>query len=175
MPPFPLQGKLVSLRPFSVADISERYVSWLNDPEVVRYSNQRLRRHSMESGKAYLASFDGTDNLFVGIHRKEDDVLVGTMSAYISRHHGTADMGIMLGEKAVWGMGYGQDAWNTMLVALLLHPKIRKVTAGTLECNVAMLRLAERSGMQFEGARKQQEIVDGQAFDIRYFGRFRDA
>ncbi|NUU03191.1 GNAT family N-acetyltransferase [Herbaspirillum robiniae] len=174
LPTFPLQGELVSLQLFTAEDISERYVSWLNDLDVVRYSNQRLRAHSVESCQAYLASFDGTDNLFIGIRRKEDNLLIGTMTAYISRHHGTADMGIMVGEKAVWGMGYGQQAWDTLLKALLQQPAIRKVTAGTLECNAAMQRLAERSGMQFEGARKQQEIVDGRAFDVRYFGRFRD-
>lgn len=174
-PTFPLSGRLVRLRPFTAQDISARYVGWLSDPEVVRYSNQRLRSHSLQSCQAYQASFADSDNLFVGIHRKEDDLLVGTMTAYVSAYHGTADMGIMIGERAVWGQGYGQDAWNTLLEALLQSPGIRKVTAGTLACNLPMLRLMERSGMQFEGARKDQELIDGQPFDIRYFGRFRDA
>lgn len=174
-PAFPLHGKLVTLRPFTEDDVSGRYVGWLSDPEVVRYSNQRLRSHSVQSCLTYLSSFTGSDNLFVGIRRKEDDLLVGTMTAYISAYHGTADMGIMVGERAVWGQGYGQDAWNTLMAALLHTRGIRKVTAGTLSCNAPMLRLMELSGMLFEGARKDQELVDGQAHDIRYFGRFRDA
>lgn len=173
-PPFPLHGKLTTLRRFTPADVGERYVSWLNDPDVVRYSNQRLRSHSLESCRAYLASFDGTDNLFAGIFRKDDDALIGTMTAYISRHHGTADMGIMVGDKSTWGKGYGQDAWNTLLCALLDIPMMRKVTAGTLDCNTGMLHLIERSHMKFEGARKQQELIEGRARDVRYFARFRE-
>lgn len=173
-PTFPQTGSRVVLRPFTAQDISDRYVGWLSDPEVVRYSNQRLRSHSLQSCQSYLASFAGSDNLFVGICRKDDGLLVGTMTAYVSAYHGTADMGIMIGERTVWGQGYGQDAWNTLLQALLQSPGIRKVTAGTLAGNAPMLRLIERSGMQFEGARKEQELIDGKPFDIRYYGRFRD-
>jgi ribosomal-protein-alanine N-acetyltransferase len=52
---------------------------------------------------------------------------------------------------------------------------MRKVTAGTLDCNGAMLRLMEKSGMHHEGSRRRQEIVDGREHDILYFARFRDA
>ena len=44
-----------------------------------------------------------------------DDRQIGTMTAYISVHHGTVDVGIMIGAKSVWGEGYGQDAWNTFV------------------------------------------------------------
>ncbi|MCC6247256.1 MAG: hypothetical protein IT499_05810, partial [Rubrivivax sp.] len=36
-----LRGRRVRLRPFTAADITDAYIGWLNDPEVVRYSNQR--------------------------------------------------------------------------------------------------------------------------------------
>jgi RimJ/RimL family protein N-acetyltransferase len=52
---------------------------------------------------------------------------------------------------------------------------LRKVTAGTLGCNTPMLRLMHGSGMQPDGVRRGQEIVDGAAQDILYFARFGDA
>ena len=45
----PLPGKQVFLRPFTLADISAEYIAWLNDPRVVRYSNQRFLTHTRES------------------------------------------------------------------------------------------------------------------------------
>jgi len=167
-----LKGEKVLLRPFTVSDINESYIGWLNDKEVVRFSNQRFLRHDQESSLRYLASFEGTDTLFISVRRLSDDSPVGTMTAYVSSHHGTVDVGVLIGDKSVWGMGYGQDAWNTLTNWLLERDDIRKLTAGTLACNYGMIKLMERSGMHHEATRSEQEIVNGQAVDILYYAKF---
>ena len=170
-----LKGEKVFLRPFTASDINDTYIGWLNDPDVVRFSNQRFLKHDLKSCLRYLASFDETDNLFVGVHRLSDGSPVGTMTAYVSSQHGTVDVGILIGDKSVWGMGYGQDAWNTLTKWLLDRDDIRKLTAGTLACNYGMIKLMERSGMHHEATRKEQEIVNGQAVDILYYAKFHSA
>ncbi len=172
---FVLKGEKVLLRPFTASDINATYIGWLNDTEVVRFSNQRFLKHNRDSCSRYLASFEGTDNLFISVRRLSDDSPVGTMTAYVSRHHGTVDVGILIGDKTVWGMGYGQDAWNTLTNWLLKRGDIRKLTAGTLACNYGMIKLMERSGMHQEATRREQEIVDGQAVDILYYAKFHSA
>ena len=176
MIPFPqrLEGKKVWLRPFGPADITEVYIGWLKDLVVTRFSNQRFRHHTRESCAAYLASFAGSHNHFVSVRSLADDEPLGTMTAYVTPEHGTVDVGIMIGAASAWGQGIGQDAWDTMLGWLLARPDIRKVTAGTLAVNKGMIRLAERSGMALEGRRIGQELVEGEAVDILYFGRFAD-
>lgn len=170
-----LTGDKVGLRPFTAADINERYLAWLNDSMTVRFSNQRFRQHTQSSCEQYLASFVGSDNLFVAMTDLGDGSLVGTMTAYVSRHHETADMGLMVGERRIWGMGFGQDAWNT-LGAWLLGPEvgIRKLTGGTARPNVAMVRIMEQFGMQLEAVRRAQEMIEGQATDLLYYAKFKD-
>ena len=90
--PFFLRGNKISLKPFLVADIDDEYISWLNDKNVMKFSNQRFFVHSYESCMVYRASFEGTENLFIGIHRLSDDKLIGTLTAYFSTNHGTVDM-----------------------------------------------------------------------------------
>lgn len=167
-----LTGKLVQLRPFTSEDISEAYLGWLNDPQVTRFSNQRFRRHDRTSSLAYLASFEGTDNLYMSMRRLTDDSAIGTMTAYLSRHHGTVDVGIMVGDRRAWGKGYGQDGWNVMLDWLAGLENIRKITAGTAAPNIGMQRLMERSGMTLEARRIGQEIIEGKPEDILYYARF---
>lgn len=169
-----LEGQLVELRPFGVADITQTYVSWLNDPEVVRFSNQRFSVHTAESCARYLAGFAGSPNHFLAIVRRDTVETIGTMTAYISPHHGTADVGILVGCKRIWGGGFGLDAWRTLLQWLLGERGLRKVTAGTLACNEPMLRLMLKSGMHLEATRAAQEIVAGAEQDILYFARFSD-
>lgn len=170
-----LYGDKVVLKPFDATDIDDIYINWLNDPEVVRFSNQRFLMHDRESCLRYLASFEGTNNLFISVRRQLDGRPLGTLTAYISRYHGTVDVGIMLGDKSVWGGGYGQDAWDTLAKWLLGRDDVRKLTAGTLACNYGMIKLMERSGMTLEAVRKAQEIVEGQPVDILYYAKFNAA
>jgi len=169
---FSLIGDKIVLKPFSVADINDSYIGWLNDQNVMKFSNQRFFVHNMESCLRYQASFEGTDNLFIGIRRLSDDKLIGTLTAYVAKNHGTVDVGIMIGDCSVWGMGYGLDAWITMTNWLLARKDIRKLTAGTLACNLGMIKLMERSGMVLEAKRKSQEIVEKCPVDMLYYAKF---
>jgi len=166
-----MNGRLVSLRPFTESDITPEYVGWLNNPLVVRYSNQRFRTHSAATSKAYLDSFAGTSNLFLAICR--ESAVVGTMTAYVSAHHGTADMGILLGNPAGWGKGIGGDSWSTVMQHLLARGNIRKVCGGTLRCNRSMVRIMESSGMRPDGVRIAHELVEGVPEDVLYFAKFK--
>lgn len=166
--PLALAGARVQLATFTEADIGADYVGWLNDPLLMRYSNQRFRRHTAESCRAYLASFAGTDNLFLSI--RHEGRMIGTMTAYVSAVHGTADMGLLIGAGRQ-GLGLGKDAWATLL-AHLLGTGLRKVTGGTLSCNGAMLGVMRAAGMEPDGVRRAQELVDGVPQDILYFATF---
>lgn len=169
----PLIGTKVELRSFNESCITADYLSWLNDPQVLRFSNQRFRQHTRESCLRYLATFDATPHYFLAIHDRESGDMIGTMTAYVNENHGTADMGILVGNRSVWGQGIGCDAWSTLMAYLLNVRGLRKVTGGTLACNVGMIKIMERSGMQLEAIRKAQEIVEGNPQDALYYAKFR--
>jgi RimJ/RimL family protein N-acetyltransferase len=166
-----LLGSKVRLDTFVGTDLVDAYIGWLNDPEVVRFSNQRFRVHTHASCRAYLRSFEGTPNHFLSL-KTRDGTAIGTMTVYRSMPHGTADVGIMVGERSHWNGGYGQDGWDTLLDWLLTQQGIRKATAGTLAPNKGMVRLMERSGMVLEGTRRAQEIVEGVPHDILLYAKF---
>lgn len=160
------------LRPFQVADINATYLGWLNDPEVTRFSNQRFQQHTAESCTAYLASFAGSSNSFLLIEQLEDQRPLGTATVYRNNWHGTADVGLMLGEQRCWGQGYGREAWQAVLEALLAEEGMRKVTGGTARPNRAMVRIMEQTGMELEAVRVRQELIEGLPVDLLYYARF---
>jgi RimJ/RimL family protein N-acetyltransferase len=172
---FPIEGELVRLRVFTEENITDAYLSWLNDPVVVMYSNQRFRQHTQQTSLDYLHTFVGSESILLAVYLKDDEKYVGTMSVYFSSAHETADIGIMIGDKACWGKGVGGDAWSTILSLLLDTVKTRKVTGGTLRCNTGMTKIMVNSGMKPDGVRVEQELVDGQAQDIMHFAKFRGA
>lgn len=168
----PMFGQKVVLKGFCESDITDVYIGWLNDSATMRFSNQRFSRHDKASSQLYLATFSKSVNLFLSVSDRATGSVIGTMTAYVSQVHGTADMGILIGERSAQAHGFGFDAWTTLLQHLLAQPNIRKVTAGTLACNTPMLRLAAKSGMAPDGRRNLQEVVDGVPHDMLFFAKF---
>ena len=160
------------LRQFEPADIDERYLGWLQDPEVTRFSNQRFKTHTLESCYAYQRSFSDSLNTFLLIEHRTDQVPVGTMTIYRARHHGTADIGLMIGNRSYWRRGLGLEAWINVLNALVQESGLRKVTGGTARPNTGMVKIMEQSGMKLEAVRHQQELIEGQPVDLLYYARF---
>jgi [ribosomal protein S5]-alanine N-acetyltransferase len=172
--PVSLTTRRLVVRPFDDTCVSGEYVSWLNDREVVRFSNQRFRSHTADSAREYIASFAGTSNSFLAIRLAESDRMIGSMTVYAADQHGTADMGILIGDRTCWGQGYGLEAWSALMAELFVSRALRKVTGGAVRPNVGMLHIMERSGMHLEAVRSRQEIVDGAEEDVLYFARFID-
>jgi RimJ/RimL family protein N-acetyltransferase len=151
------------------SDIAEPYISWLNNKELMRYSNQRFVCHDVNTAKRYFESFENSPNLFLAIEDAQITELVGTLTVYVQPNHSTADIGILVG---CGGRGYGKEAWGLVVNWLIRDRNIRKVTAGTLECNASMLSLMRHAGMTHEATRKGQEVVEGRPWDILYFARY---
>ena len=138
----------------------------------MRYRWQSEQLHSRLSALSYLASFHQTDNLFLAIDDIETDKSIGTMTVYIEKHHGTADIGILIGERNVWGKGFGFDAWSTIMDHLSKSREIRKITGGAVSLNAGMIKVMERAGMTLEATRKAQRVIDGQLVDEVLYARF---
>ena len=168
-----VMSKRIEFREMQLSDISEEYLGWLNDKELMRFSRQRFKTHNLESSSEYIESFKGSENSFIGMFTREAGRLIGTMTIYRCTNHGTADMGIMIG-RGEGGKGYGKECWSFMLETLLERDDgARKVTAGTSELNIAMLNIMEGSGMEKEGRRREQEIIDGKPADTVLYGKRR--
>jgi len=165
-------GNRVLLRKFIVSDITEQYISWLNDSDLMRFSNQKYSKHSAKSCSSYMEGFRNTPNMFLAIERLEDEQVIGTITAYVSQFHGTADLGIMVGHAEARGLGFGLEAWNLLVDHLIKEGAHRKITAGTLRTNLPMRRIAERSGMHVEAVRTAQELVDGAETDVLLYAKF---
>ena len=167
-----ITGKLVSLELFQERDITEEYIDWLNDKRIVKYSNQRFITHDWESSKSFFNSFSDSPNYFFKISEKDTMKSIGTMTLYINPNHGTADIGILIGNMNYWNGGFGFDAWNSLMDWTFTYLNIRKVTAGTLSCNIGMQKIMKKSGMTLEGKKVKQEIVDSIEEDILLYAKF---
>jgi len=150
-------------------------VNWLNDPEVVRYSEQRHKKHTLESCRQYWQSFIDSPHIFWAMMAIKPPLgHIGNMNAHVDTANSVADVGILIGERTIWGKGYGLEAWLAVCNYLLYGVGIRKVTAGTIEANKGMLKIMKKARMIADGRRIRQCVVEGSEKDIIHTALFRN-
>lgn len=150
----------ITLLPFTEADITDRYIGWLNDPEVNRYSRRRdLPPSDAAAALKYLRASGDTAPIWkIGVAGDH----VGNIQASLDEHNRRADISIVIGERSVWGKGVGAAAVYT-LSRHLFSRGLHRVDAGT--CNPAFVRLVEKLGWVLEGRQRQRVMLGGVLHD----------
>lgn len=160
----------LSLRTLYAGLVTDEQIAWLNDPEVVRYSEQRHKKHTLESQHAYVNGlWAGPGNYIWLISTSAKPI--GTITAYCDLNNKVADIGIMIGDRAQWGFGYGTEAWQGVM-KWLFETGARKVEAGCMSKNTAMIQVCMKSRMHVDGRRDDHFLCDGQPTDLIYYARF---
>lgn len=174
-PPFFRTDRALIYAPCHRRPDVDSHVEWLGDKEVVKYSEQRHLNHNCETQWRYIKGFDNITSYFWEIAQRhsEYDHPIGTITASIDLYNGIADVGIMIGNKHMWGCGYGTDAWSVVCNWLLNDRKLRKVEAGTMEPNKGMLAIFYRTGMKVEGIKLNHFMLSGKPQNMVIAGRFR--
>lgn len=165
-------GNKTFLSTFNLDDITPAHISWLNDRLVTQYSEQRHIQHSYETCFSYLKSFENSNNLFLSIKIKATCASIGSLTVYHDIHNQIADMGILIGDKDSWNGGFGFDAWFYTMEFLKTKRTLRKISCGTLESNLPMIKLAEKSGMSYDGKRQKHALHKGKALNILFFAKY---
>lgn len=163
----------LSLRPLTKA--SPRQVAWLRDPDVVKYSEQRHLEHTLSSQLRYVMSFAGKSRLWGIYYVEAGGEHIGTLSARHDDANNVTEIGILIGAQEFWGKGLGGEAWRSAS-AWLLDPgggNSRKLEAGCMRSNVAMMKILKSNGFTEEGERKNHFLLEGSPVSAVLFGRMR--
>ena len=127
----------------------ETFVGWLNDPEVVKYSEQRHYEHSVDSQESYWTRIQDEPKRYWFIKNKNDGPsdVIGAISADYDEDNLTSNISIMIGDRNYWGKGFGKEAFG----AVIENEKaigMEKVEAGMMVTNAPMIRTCLACGMQ---------------------------
>lgn len=152
--------------------MSDRYCEWLNDPDVNRHLETRFEAQTRERVLAYVAEQSASPvAVLLGIMRKADDLHLGNLRiGAIDRHHQTATIALVIGEKTAWGRGYGTEAIRLATGYAIDALGLRKLNARCYATNVGSIRAFERAGWEHEGRQVAQFISEGTAIDGVWLG-----
>lgn len=151
-------------------DVSERYVSWLNDYEVVKYTEQRHHTHDLESVREYVRSTSEskTDWLYAIMLGTEH---VGNLKiGPIDRWHASSKISYFIGERGHWGAGVASRAIARAIMISRNELGLVRLEAGVYSENVASERALSRNGFRLEGILRERYLFEGRRIDGRLFG-----
>lgn len=168
-----LTSERLYFKPIDSSYCTESYLKWLNDLEVNRYL-EIFETYTEEQLREYLQAAEKNSHLlFWAIHLKLNDKHIGNIKIDpINRYHGYGEYGIMMGDSTEWGKGYAEEASKTVLDYCFQAQKIRKITLGVVEDNIAAVKLYKKLGFEIEGVYKKHGLYDRKYCNLLRMAKF---
>ena len=167
--PVPIhRGKLVYLRPAERTDIP-LFIRWLSDARTTR--NLALRSPiSLAMEERWfdeLLEHHGRDRWHFVICRLDDDRAVGAIDLHeIDLTNGGAGLGIVIGDPADRGQGYGGDALDALIDFGFESLRLERVWLEVYDGNPDARRLYERVGFVHEATFRNAIFRRGRYEDV---------
>jgi len=171
-----IPGDRVRLRRLERSDLP-LFVEWLNDPELrehlavayplsqaqeEQWFESALRMEPALQPFAIEARLKARDRAFT---------LVGTVSFHaVDWRNRTAELGLFIGPKALWGKGYGTDALRALVAFAFGELNLNRLWLRVYEDNLRARRSYEKVGFAVEGRLRQDRFHGGSYHDTLVMG-----
>lgn len=171
-----LVGEHVYLRSLLEKDIEGPYISWFNDEEVCRSnSHHRYPFTEDEARNFILNATKNCDELVLAIILKEDDKHIGNIAlTKINSINHSAEFGMILGDKSVWGKGYAKEAAKLIIEHGFFEMNLNRIYGGITDNNLSTKFFLKILRWEKEGVRRQAVYKNGKYVDIIEYGILRD-
>ena len=163
-----IRGCKVVIREKRIDDIADDY-AWRTDEELSRFDATQPLRMSFSE----FSRFSREEILFHSPASKRlaidtvDGLHIGNCMYYdIDLRRGEAELGIMIGKRDYWGLGYGADSVNALLGHIFTTTNLDRIYLHTLVWNVRAQRSFAKSGFR-EVKKVRRSGLDFLLMDIR--------
>lgn len=172
-----LRGERVALGPLHVG-LLPLIAMWENDLRTAEFGGADPRPRAYEAVAAdWLPLLRGerADWLGFAIYALPDLRPIGYANVRdFTNAHGTAELGITIGDTAERGRGYGTEAVQLLTRYAFEHLNVWNMWLDTAAYNHAAIRAYEKAGFREIGRRRGAGVLAGRRFDIVLMERTRD-
>ena len=166
----------LTIRPISMNEITNDYISWLNDFEINQFLEVRHQNSTAISVIKYINStrlIPGCE--FFAIFLNES-IHIGNINitSYNNNNIGYAQYGMMIGNKNAQKVGFGGLASMMLIEYLFRMPEIRKIECFPIAVNEKSWKTTESLGFTREGILRDHDMLsDGSYTDTYVYGIFK--
>lgn len=167
-----IMGEKLYLRPLGKSDINERYLGWINNPEVTEHMATGAFPSTIEKLEEYYRGMTTSHNhVILAIVDKDSHTHIGNITLndieWVNRR---ANLGIMIGDRDFWGKGYGTEATRLMIRYAFDRLNLHKLWLGVNASHTSAIRLYEKVGFEVEGRSKDGCYRNGTYHDSIIMG-----
>lgn len=168
-----IAGERIFLRPIQISDATAEYGGWINDPQVVRFTESRFRKVTVAEVRAYVAAEikkDGTS--FFAIVDQDTKKHVGNIKVHrVDQRHQSAEISLLIGDKSFWGKGVGSEAIRLMTEFAFTKLGLHKLIANCYANNLGSIKAFQKAGFEIEGRMREQYFSGDSYVDGIILGR----
>lgn len=172
-----LESSRLILRGLCQSDLTERYVNWLNDPDVNRFLETRFAPQTIDTIYQYWNDhhLDTASPWFAIINKSTSSHIGNIKVGPISLFHRRADISLFIGDKDSWGQGYATEAIKLIAKWSFTELDLIKLTAGAYSSNMASQKAFLKAGFTIEGIRSNELFTSGRRDSLILLGHSRSA
>lgn len=166
MLPIKIKGERCYLTPVDES-YAERIAGWSNDLEIGIRTGDATEMINIAQQRGYLKDMTAGQNfMIVPLDTQEPIGIIRLMSC--DHIHGTATLGLFIGEKTHWNQGYGKEAINLILDYGFTILNLHNIMLYVYDFNTHAVELYKKLGFKEMGRRREAVRVGGKAYDNIY-------
>lgn len=167
----------LTLETLTPENMSDDYIDWLQDPQVLKYLEVRHTPQTRENITEFVNNMhNASNNLMLGIFLKDYNKHIGNIKlGPIDWRYKRADIGIIIGDKNQWGKGYAPEAIEAVCSLAFNELGLSRVQAGAYASNVGSQKAFEKVGFHIEGSFKNYWQLDNEPEDNTFMARLKDS
>lgn len=166
-----IEGKQIVLRKLLVEDISDIYLAWMNDYEIVKYTESRHLKHTRESLADFISSVNNEHNYCLAIVDILSNKHIGNIKiGNIHPIYKYADIGLIIGDKNYTGKGIATEAIVLCVKFAFEQLHLHRLYAGIYDVNIGSIKAFEKAGFQKEGCEMGKYFFEGKWINSFIYG-----
>ena len=170
-----IRSERIYLRPAERSDLPI-FVRWFSDAEMGRHLAVRAPFSLAMEEKWFdqMVEHQGKDRYMFVICLLDGRPIGSTDLREINMEDGHAAFGIAIGEKELWGRGYGTEALRAICDFGFGQLRLERIELDVYAGNPRAQRSYEKAGFTIEGTLRRGHFADGEFVDVLRMALLRD-
>lgn len=171
-----IAGERIYLRILTPDDVNKDYAEWLKDEAITQFLEIRWKVFTPEEIREYVRLMnESPDNFLFGIFLKGNNEHIGNIKiGEINQMHRFGDVGLLIGNKNMWGKGYGTEAVRLATQYAFEEINLNHLKAGLYADNKGCYKAFIKAGYREVGRYKSSRFYKGVYVDEILLETYRD-
>lgn len=162
--------KYIKIEKIKKPIITKKWINWLNDKEVTKYSCQRLYKHTIDTQKDYLKKkIKEKKTVFFKLLFKKNKIGIIVLTK-IDNYHKNCEINYLIGDKSFWGKGVATHCIKLVLKYAFNNLKMKKIYTCIYSNNLASKKALMKNHFKIEGILKDFYKFKSRRVDKIYLG-----